>query len=237
MKKTFSLLTAFLVVLAIVGCQSKETKANKLIKDYMYTHLHDFKSYEPIETTIDTLYNTILTDAECIALATLKIEHEDKADEYDAAADFSKNTMDVWAISARSSSRALNEYKKAYRELCDNVVKQADEKIQALTAWQLILEKAQELDGSKHLGWAVGHKFRSNNRGGNSALGDYIFFMDKDLKNILQVFSEDDDETNMALSELLDIMEDDTTTERLDTVISTWQEVVDKYSQMKENMK
>lgn len=53
-------------------------------------------------------------------------------------------------------------------------------------------EELQENQTNEILGWKVTHKYRCNNRGGNLALGEDIFLIDKDFKEILHVYDTQD---------------------------------------------
>lgn len=60
MKKLLLLLVTTSIFL--VGCKSKEEKAQEAIKKEMFKTLYDFNSYEPIETKVDSSFYSIYTD-------------------------------------------------------------------------------------------------------------------------------------------------------------------------------
>ena len=226
MKKVFYILIS---VLAVAACSSKEDKANKLIKDYMFKHLHDFKSYEVVETKVDTLYNTPLWDSECIAYATIANEHLKKAEEYKSEAESDHRSMDIWSDGWSYTSR--NEYNKAYKSWLNNKMDETTEKITYLTAAKKLREKLDSLDGKEQIGWLVNHTFRSNTLGGNSSLGHYIFLMDKNFKEITANYDTDDDEltdTMEAIGIVRDVIK---TPEYADTLITGWFGLMDKYKE------
>ncbi len=57
MKRLFYLMTGVLALFILVGCTSNEKKAEKLIDDYMYKHLHDYKSYEAVSFRTPIMIN------------------------------------------------------------------------------------------------------------------------------------------------------------------------------------
>lgn len=232
MKKVFYILIS---VLAVVACSSKEDKANKLIKDYMYKHLHDFKSYEAIETKVDTLYNTPFSSNECISLANTAYSVLENMQEYGDKAERDEQSMDIWSGGWSSTSR--NEYTKAYKSWLNNKINETTERITYLTAAKELLEKTKGLDGKEQVGWLVTHTFRSNTLGGNSSLGNYIFLMDKDFKSIIANYDEGDEDIANALSTISAIESSLESPEQIDSLITGWFGLMDKYSEMLEKVK
>lgn len=222
MKRLFHILACFLLV---VGCQSKEDKANKLIDEYMFKHLHDYKSYEVVETTIDTLYNTPFSDSECLKLAMLANEHLEDSIDYGDDAESDERSMDIWSGGWSSTSR--NEYKKAYKSWLTNKKGETQERIEFLKVAKEILEKAETLSGEEQIGWIATHKFRSNTLGGNTSLGTYTFYMDNDFKNILATYDDEDDDASEAISTIATILTSYESTASVDSLITGWSEAMD----------
>lgn len=234
MKKLFYLMTGILALFIIAGCSSNEKKANKLIDDYMYKHLHDYKSYEAVETEIDTLYNTPISDMTCLQAAALMAMHSEKSDEYEEEADDAERTMDIWSGGWSSTSR--NEYKKAARKCFEAKMNQAIENQEVLKNAKIILDKSSELDGKTQVGWLVSHSFRCNNRGGNSMLGTYVFLMDKPFKTILNNFDLDDDDMK-DIFDYFDLAKAFGTSEHLDSLIVKYDGTIAKLKEMVDSVK
>lgn len=222
MKHLFHVLACLLF---FVGCQSQEDKANKLIDEYMFKHLHDYKSYEVVETTIDTLYNSPFSDSECINLAMKANKHLEETIDYGDDAESDERSMDIWSGGWSSTSR--NEYKKAYKSWLTNKKGEMQARIDFLNVAKGILEKAETLSGKEQIGWIVTHKFRSNTLGGNTSLGTYLFFMDKDFKKILATYDDDDDDTSEAISTMTTILTSYDSVASVDTLITGWNEALD----------
>ncbi len=223
MKKILYLVVAFA---AVCSCASNEDKANKLIKDYMFKHLHDFKSYEVVETNVDSLYNTPVSDPECVKYAIDALEHIEKEREFNNDAEYDEKTMDIWSGGWSSASR--KEYDKAYKSWLGHKVDSFNEQIIYLNDAKSIVDKAATLDGKTHIGWFVTHSFRSNNLGGNSSLGSQVFLIDKGFKNIISTYDSDDNfgEAMDCIASILTTFE---TPEQLDTIITGWKDVKKKY--------
>lgn len=233
MKKVFKYLTsAAFVLFALCGCQSKEDKANKLIDAYMFKHLHDYKSYEVVETKVDTLYNTPLFDSECIESAILMGEHDKRAAEFEKAAARNKSSMNIWK--GGWSAMAREEYNDAYEEYCDNMRSQITETQASLKLWKKILERCKELDGKEMIGWLIEHTYRCNNRGGNTMLSSTVFLVDKDFKTISSSFDSDDEEYEAAMKSIGSIMRDTTATpEQFDSLIVQYDEIIKRLNKNK----
>lgn len=211
------------------ACSSKEKKADKLINDYMYKHLHDYKSYEPIETKLDTLYNSPITDKDCIDICMDMKEHLDRKSNYEDDAEHDERTMDIWSGGWSSTSRS--EYQKAYISWCKNKRLSTQENIKFLEGCKELIIKIDGLDGKTQIGWIADHTFRSNTLGGNSSLGNNTFFMDKDLKNIIYTMDSDDSDIYIVMPELIGFAKNMGTVEKVDSLITTWLSLVDKYTE------
>ncbi len=222
MKHLFYCLACLLLV---VGCQSNEKKANKLIDEYMFKHLHDYKSYEVVETAIDTLYNSPLTDLECINLAISANEHLENCVDYGDDAERDERSMDIWSGGWSSTSRS--EYKKAYKSWLTNKMGETQERIEYLKVLKNISQKAETLSGKEQIGWIATHTFRSNTLAGNSSLGNYMFFIDKNFKTILATYS-DEEEIDEAIPIITDAIVKYESAEAIDSLITGWGGVIDK---------
>lgn len=226
MKKSFYLIS---VLFVFIACSSNEDKANKLIDDYMFKHLHDYKSYEAVETKIDTMYNSPITDKECIDLAKEINGHMEKQNKYDKDAEYDHNTMDIWSGGWSSSSN--REYKKAYVSWCKNKKQSTLERIEALKGCKALIKRLEGLDGKSQIGWIADHTFRSNNLGGNSSISTYSFFIDKNFKEILYTMDDDDSEIYSDMPDIIGAALSLGTPEKVDSTIIGWQELIAKYDE------
>lgn len=193
MQKLIYYLFIAIIACSICCCQSREEKALATIREEMNKTLDDIKSYEPIETKIDSLKYDIYGD-------TVVIKHIFKMKLSDGVLDLmkddyrkAKKLFDIWDDPRmyNYSSFAYNKRKKAYEEL------------QIAKIGLEVLEKSRELDldtllilTKKHTGelygWRVHHKFRCKTKGGSPSLCDNVYFMDKKCEKILWRLDEDD---------------------------------------------
>lgn len=179
----------------MVSCQSKEEKAAELIKNELSKTLYDFESYSPIETIVSEAKLSVYTDTSCWKKANLLLYAFNYSKECLDKAQNAQKRMEIWGPPTRySSSYSDNQYYKYKKEW--------DEKTKtALASWELLKALAkslkdtlQTLDSEKVIGWEVKHRFRCKNKGGNSAIGDYRYVIDKNFKTVLIREDTDEDE-------------------------------------------
>lgn len=230
MKRAFYVLAGLIMVFAVAGCQSREAKANKLIKDYMFKHLHDFKSYEVVETKVDTMYNLPIYDSLCLELARSIKSHLEKVVDYDSDAESDERTMDIWQGGWSTTSHL--EYMKAYQSWINNKVHAALERGSYLSDAKRLLLRIEQLDPKEQIGWQAEHTFRSNTLAGNTSLGNYLFLIDKDFKTILAAYEDDDEEMNDAVEAISLVLKNVDSPAQADSLFNGWMELANKYSEM-----
>jgi hypothetical protein len=197
MKRIF-IYFALTCVILLTACSSDENKANKLIKHYMFESLYDFKSYEPTKTIVDTLKPELYFNEEAIEYAKTGLSNATKIPELTKEVKSAQEKMEFASSMSRyfsSSSYEDYHYKTAKREYEDAQKALNNATREALVCMYNILVMSEELQDNQTneiLGWAVTHKYRCNNRGGNLALGEEIFLIDKDFKEILHVYDTQD---------------------------------------------
>ena len=189
MKKLLLLLVTTSIFL--VGCKSKEEKAQEAIKKEMFKTLYDFNSYEPIETKVDSSFYSIYTDTAVLKhgymiAATLKSANESLEKVKDA-----KSTMDIWGDLYTSYSVAkYNEAKEDFNKYMN----EAELYLEMIKAESDTIKSLSKNNNKSFNGWKVTHKFRCKTKGGNSTIGNYIYIFDKDMKSIIyQEDIEDED--------------------------------------------
>ena len=186
-------------MLFLIGCSSKENKANKLINERMSKTLYDYASYDPIETTVTEAKATMFNDPSCWKSGTILAASMEKALKYAKERDEAKEHMEIWGPpSYYSSSYSDNKYYKYKSEYEDA----ANSFMSTLEVCKIIAESLHEkitnLDENSVIGWEVSHKFRCKTKGGYSTIGNYRFVIDKDFKSIL-IDEDIDDEDNQFI--------------------------------------
>lgn len=197
MKKLLYLL---LMAGVIVSCQSREKRALKLIDKQMFKELYDYKSYEPIETKVDSAYTNPYEDSTVRAIGyriyAIKEVANDKMDEIHEA----QSSMNIWSdmYTSYGSSEytdAKNKWNEAHDDVTDLIArwKKCNDSIKFI---------ASELP-HKFIGWKVTHKFRCKNKGGQPDLATYVYIMDKRMKKVILQY-EPEDETEQSLKGLIE---------------------------------
>ena len=201
-----NLILAFLLIPLLLGCQSNEKKALSLVKDYMYKNLHDYKSYEPIETKIDSLFSEAETNDD--VLQAVK-KFEDEADRYDKESEEYSHALDLLQIwSGGWSSTSRSKFKQYQKEATEHL----SESIKALLAQNecsLLIKDIADTIKRDFIGWKITHSFRSNNLAGHSSKGDYVFWADKKFKNIIRTFDNEEYMKQLSYALLIWTIEND----------------------------
>ena len=168
MKKLFSLAIFLISGLAMTSCQSNEEKAQKLIRDNFFQTMHDFGSYEPIETVVKEAKQSMYTDADVWKdINALTVVYDGLIER--------KASYNAAAKSSYSSKREI-EMKK---ELLEKQTKEFD------SLYRKVKENERQIDSIKTIGWEVNHKFRCKSQEGIALIKECRFVMDKDFKAIL----------------------------------------------------
>ncbi len=188
-------LYGLIIVIALLfcACQSREEKALETIKENMNKTLDDFKSYEPIETKMDSLkfdkYGDTLVVKVIFKMRLVEGLVEDFENDYREA----KRLFDIWDDPRmyNYSSYADDKRNNAYKDMqVALIAMEATEEVQkSYLDTLLILDKSHTGD---FYGWRVHHKFRCNTMEGNPMIKNYIYFMDKKCEKIFLRMDEDE---------------------------------------------
>lgn len=196
--RRYHYLVISILVIIIAGCQSREKKdisleenALKTIKEYMYKNLDDFKSYEPIETEIDSL--TAKYGDTLVVKTALQLKLMDGL--IDCFEKDYKNAKEIFIIwddpqMYKYSSYAYNKRKKAYEDMTNAAIgREVTINVRNdLLDTLLILEKNHK---DELYGWRVNHRYRCNTSEGTPSIIDCVFFMDKNCRKIICRLNEE----------------------------------------------
>lgn len=186
-------------LLAFVACNSKEKKAETLIRDWAYKSLYDYDSYQVIETKIDSAYFTPYTDSVIMKGAILMT-----------------SVFREYSSNEKKAKEAINEIKaggngailyRMYKEDAEEALKE----MQKYRLWGVQLMKIIKDDTANlpkgFQGWAVNQTFRCKTKQGESTISQYLFITDKKFKSILYQEDIEDNEIKAAKKTLKDILE------------------------------
>lgn len=198
----------FAVVPLLVSCGGREKKAEKIAKETVVKTLYYPDTYEPVETVVDSAFVTIYTNKEALMAAyeiiDLKMERERLQMDYEGA--LSDVSLYGDFTYGRSAYRE-EKYRQAKEELAE-----AERKLKGcedeLKEQQTIIRTCYEtINEGVFCGWVIAHRYRAENGNGMTLMGDVVILTDKDMENIVNVFTDDEfDDHN--INKLRDIIDD-----------------------------
>lgn len=152
-----SIFNAAALIVACVSCSTSEPslqqRAEQLVKTETVKNLYIPESYSPVETRVDSMFVSAYNDPAILLAAARIIEAED---EYYNNAPYllfpGDNDID-------------------YDEARETIAEQID----------IIRLRVADLAEGVFCGWSIRHRFRADDRLGNTAFGETLFIADKDL--------------------------------------------------------
>ncbi len=208
-----------LAALFISACTSREEKVAETIKNEMFKNLYDFESYQPIETKIDTLrrdkYGDTLIYDNIMLIKAASDEFDKAKGNFDEQKEICEIYMPTYYSSSTSDKKfyaARDKAKDAYNDMTFYLGIMDSLTIDIKT-------KVKDCDNNQY-GWFVTHKFRCKTKGGNSTIGTYYYFMDKDCERIIRRFDEDEmslEQYHHWIDNALEVSDDEGTKEKSDS--------------------
>lgn len=183
MKKLISLLSIFSILM--FSCvPSNEKRAKEMAANYLKGVLYHYDSYEPITTTVDSLFVSVTTDEETITMTIEFLKIFEAANECDKKIQDAERSMEIWSPRGYSTNYGRGKYNRA-----KNDKEQQEQRLDKLkdklkSQFEEIKRKQASLKTGEFSGWKVYQKFKSLNGAGNLDLfGEYIFLCDKNFEN------------------------------------------------------
>lgn len=166
--------------------ETAETMAKKLVCENLYYP----ESYDPVSTSVDSVFYSYLTDADCLNAA---VELIDLRNAYEAA----KSTYEEndWTIRFHGNpGGAFLEHERKARAEASAEMKELQPKIESQQ--QIIRNRSTAKDG-EFFGWQVIHRYRASNSAGVVSFGNVLFVLDPTMTQCYYRFSLDEDEKNL----------------------------------------
>lgn len=162
------------------------TMAKKLVCENLYYP----ESYDPVNTTVDSVFYNYLTDADCLNAAVKLI---DLRNEYEVAK--SSYESNDWTIRFHGNpSGPFLEHEREARSEASAKMKELQPKIEKQQ--EIIRNRGTEKDG-EFIGWQVIHRYRASNNAGVVSFGNVLFVLDSTMTQCYYRFSLDEDEKNL----------------------------------------
>lgn len=198
------LVLILMVVPLLVACGGREKRAEKIAEETVVKTLYYPDTYEPVETVVDSAFVSIYTNQEALAAAyeiiDLKQEREHLQMDYSSAL----SSVSLWKDSWGSYSR--EQYSQAKEELADAERKLKDCEADLKKQKTIIRTCYETINEGEFCGWGIAHRFRAENGNGNKLIGDVLILTDKDMENVVNVFTSDefDDHNINKLQDVID---------------------------------
>jgi hypothetical protein len=193
-------LTLFAVI--VLACsQSQEQKAEALIKEDLKKSLYKPETYKPVDTKVDSAfapYDDPTFFEELAELGKINSEYED----LESKAKHAKSSMSIWS-GPYQTSFGKNEYQEAKAEYDEANTKIEKLKKKGRKQYEKVVNM---LHGNKtFIGYMAVHNYRADNNAGNTMIGNTIFFIDKNFKEI--TYSMEVEEYNQVQETISNFME------------------------------
>ena len=195
MKKVVFIIGLFISV--FVSCsKSPEQKADALIKDALKKTLYKPETYNPIETKVDSAFAPY-EDPEFFKVLAEYGEFNMKYQEVEFKAKTAKSSMAIFS-GPYQSAFGKNQYQDEKEEY--DKCKAEMERMQA--KGEKLLQEIDKFAKAERrfVGYKAFHNYRADNNAGQTLIGNAVFFIDKDFKEI--TFSMTLEEYNEVMKSL-----------------------------------
>ena len=192
-----TIVNILLIVVVLSACnKSPEQKAEVLIKDSLKKTLYKPETYKPVDTKIDSAFAPyddpkiyeIVNEFANLGNKCMSLEEEIKDEEREIAIYSGPYQSEYAKYNIKNAQESI-ENKKG--ELEKNLEKVKE----ILTQFNEINSK-----GKIFIGYKVTHNYRADNNSGNTLIGNNVFFIDKDFKEV--TYSMDLDEYNEMINSI-----------------------------------
>ena len=208
------LLFISIVAIFIAACsKSPEQKAEALIKDSLKKSLYKPDTYKPVDTKVDsafTPYDDPKVIEEVINFLTLT------SDAMSLEEDMKENESDValWSESSRAmGAYSMIEYENA-KEKYESNSKAFDKKLEEIN--ESLQKLSKMINGKKDfIGFKVTHNYRADNNMGSTLIGNTVFIIDKEYKEVLYSMELDEyEKMKYSIDKTKEIIEQNSQSEK-----------------------
>ena len=194
MKKALFLMIG-LALLVSCSVKTNEEKARELIEAQVKSSLIKPESYEFAQIQLDSCFSDSQHNPEAIvfALKVAKLFNEYK--EYSSDAERAESSMTIYAPSYGYQSAHDKQQQKKYKAEMEKARrKAADTKEQIIQLYRDNKKLFMAFQSGKHefIGWMAVFGYRAETAGGMKTMGEGLFYLNKDLTEITNRFTEDD---------------------------------------------
>lgn len=175
---------------AFSNAEVRQEAAVAMAKKLVCENLYYPESYDPVNTTVDSVFYNYLTDADCLNAAIKLI---DLRDEYESAK--SSYESNDWTIRFHGNpGGAFLEHERNARAEASAKMKELQPKIEKQ---QEIIRNRNTAKDGEFIGWQVIHRYRASNSAGVVSFGNVLFVLDPTMTQCYYRFSLDEDDKNL----------------------------------------
>ena len=181
-KKLFLCLISALV---LCGCgKNIEEQAQEAVKNELHKTLYYFDSYEPLETKVDSAFNTPENNPDVNEFMRSVWEQMDQVKEFAAELENAERTIASLSDARKLGGSFAYDYNEAVK---DKVYVETKIKDNLKVVYENALKFSKFISqaDSSFIGWRVMHTYRAKTRGGDPSIGREVYIFSKDFKKVL----------------------------------------------------
>ena len=205
-------LMAIFCLALLTSCSviTNEEKAREIIESDVKANLIKPESYEFAQIKIDSCFSDSQYNPKALAFAmsVAKLYREYK--EYASDAERAESSMTIYAPSFGYQDAHSKQQQRKYKAEMEKAQrKAADTKAQIIQLYKENKDLLLNMESGKHdfIAWAVTFGYRAETAGGLKTMGGALYYLNKDMTEIIQRFTEDDMK-DMQTEDLQDIKYD-----------------------------
>ena len=194
MRKVLFAITC-LALLASCSVKTNEEKARELIEAQVKSSLIKPESYEFAQIQLDSCFSDSQQNPEVITFAMKVAKLFNEYKEYSSDAERAESSMTIYAPSYGYQSAHDKQQQKKYKTEMEKARrKAADTKEQIIQLYRDNKKLFTAFQSGKHefIGWMAVFGYRAETAGGMKTMGEGLFYLNKDLTEVTNRFTEED---------------------------------------------
>lgn len=171
--------------LVLCGCEKNiEEQAQEAVKNELHKTLYYFDSYEPLETKVDSAFNTPENNPDVNEFMRSVWEQMDQVKEFAAELENAERTIASLSDARKLGGSFAYDYNEAVK---DKVYVETKIKDNLKVVYENALKFSKFISqaDSSFIGWRVMHTYRAKTRGGDPSIGREVYIFSKDFKKVL----------------------------------------------------
>lgn len=171
--------------LVLCGCRKNlEEQAQEAVKNELHKTLYYFDSYEPLETKVDSAFNTPENNPDVNEFMRSVWEQMDQVKEFAAELENAERTIASLSDARKLGGSFAYDYNEAVK---DKVYVETKIKDNLKVVYENALKFSKFISqaDSSFIGWRVMHTYRAKTGRGVPDIGREVYIFSKDFKKVL----------------------------------------------------